>query len=79
MSELAKLNVVLKKTSHHYHAELLYSELNLVVLQIELEKAARTADLRGHGAAAWPLARQHAAAARPPRPTARRQQGGRRA
>ena len=58
VSELAKLNVVLKKTSHHYHAELLYSELNLVVLHIELEKAAATADLRGHGAAAWPLARQ---------------------
>ena len=58
VSELAKLNVVLKKTSHHYHAELLYSELNLVVLHIELEKVAATADLRGHGAAAWPLARQ---------------------
>jgi len=58
VSELAKLNVVLKKTSHHYHAELLYSELNLVVLHIELEKVAATADLRGHGAAAWPLVRQ---------------------
>ena len=59
VSELAKLNVVLKKTSHHYHlAELLNNELNLVALT-ELEKAAAAADLRGQDAAAWPLARQH--------------------